>query len=177
MPSGAAVLALAGLAMLSGCSWFSFSSSKSAAASCANPVILRPLANTALFAPGAQPQPMNVAFYGILSDASAKCEVAEGTLRASLDIVVAAERGPAAKTDSVDLEYFVALTGPDQAIIGKTPFRVHVAFPGNARRAGVTDHIEEAIALGGRKVSDLTLMVGFQQTPEVVEFYRHFRGR
>jgi hypothetical protein len=176
-------LALFGVAALAGCGTVTslFSSSEPSGpppASCPSAVILRPLAQTAVFAPGAAHQPVGVAFYGILSDASAKCDPAGGGLRASLDVVIIGERGPAAgKGDGVDLQYFVAVTGPDQVILSKRSFALHIAIPANARRAGVTDHIEEMIPLAGRSVSDLSIVLGFQQSPEVVDFYKHFRGR
>jgi hypothetical protein len=90
---------------------------------------------------------------------------------------VVGERGPAAKGDSVDFQYFVAATGPDQSILGKRQFPVRIVFDTTGKRAGVTDHIEETIPLGGRKGTDLTLDLGFQQSPEVVDFYKRFRGR
>ena len=50
-------------------------------------------------------------------------------------------------------------------------------IPAQKEPYGVTDHIEETIALGSRKGTDLTVDLGFQQSPEVVEFYKRFRGR
>jgi len=180
MPRAPAMLVLAGLAVLSGCGWFSSSSAPQAppAAPCPSAAVLRPLAQTAVFAPRAARQPMGVAFYGILSDVSAKCDRGPDAIRAALDVIVIGERGPAAgKADSVDLQYFVAVTGADQAVLSKRSFAVHIAIPADARRSGVTDHIEEIIPLGGRASGDLSIVVGFQQGPEVVDFYKHFRGR
>jgi len=179
-------LMLFALAALSGCgtvsSWFSSSSPPEAkarpAAPCPSAVILRPLAQTAVFAPGAARQPMGVAFYGVLSDVDAKCETAGGAVRASLDVVVVGERGPAAaKADSVELQYFVAVTGADQSILSKRSFPLRIAIPPEAKRAGITDHIEEMIPLAGRAPGDLSIVLGFQQSPEIVDYYRHFRGR
>ncbi len=175
--------ALCGAAALSGCGWtrslFSLGSDSSAPiAVCPNTTILRPLAQTAVFAPGAARQPLGVAFYGILSDISGTCNTGPEAVRATLDLVVIGERGPAAgKADSVDLQYFVAVTGPDQAVLSKRTYPVHIAIPGDARRAGISDHIEETFALAGRSTNDLSIVIGFQQGPDVVEFYRHFRGR
>lgn len=168
---------LLGLLTLSGCGWFSPSSSKSAAEACPTAVILRPLANTAVFGSGPERRPDNVAFYGLLSDADLKCDYAAGGVRIALDTIVIGERGPAAKDDAVDLQYFVAVTGPDQTVISKKPFAVHIAFDESQKRAGVTDHIEETIPLGSQKGSDLNVLLGFQQSSEVVDFYKHFRGR
>lgn len=176
---------LLALAALSGCStvssWFSSSPAESKAlpaAPCPSAVILRPLSQTAAFAPSAARQPTGVAFYGLLSDVDAKCEALGGAVRASLDVVVIGERGPAAgKGDSVDLQYFVAVTGADQAILSKRSFAVRIAIPADAKRAGITDHIEETIPLAGRAPGDLSIVLGFQQSPEIVDFYRHYRGR
>jgi hypothetical protein len=167
---------LIGLLALSGCGMLpSFSSKPSEA--CPSAVILRPLANTAVFGPAPERRPDNVAFYGLLSEADIKCEYTGDAVRMILDVVVVGERGPAAKADSVDFQYFVAVTGPDQSILSKKPFPVRIVFDTPQKRSGVTDHIEETIPLGGRKGTDLTVNIGFQQSPEVVDFYKHFRGR
>ena len=101
-----------------------------------------------------------------------------GAVRASLDVVIIGERGPAAAGDGgLDLQYFVAVTGPDQAILSKRTLPVHIDIPADARRAGVTDHIEETIPLSAGRRANSTSCSGFQQGPEVVDFYRHFRGR
>ena len=168
---------LIGLLALSGCGWISSSSSKSTTEACPSAVILRPLANTAVFGSAEQRRPDNVAFYGLLSEANLKCEYTGDAVRMILDVVVVGERGPAAKADSVDFQYFVAVTGPDQAILSKKPFPVRIAFDTTQKRAGVTDHIEQTISLGGQKAADLNVFVGFQQSPEVVDFYKRFRGR
>lgn len=166
--------------MLAGCQYLPFSSSKpsttAVAQACPTAVILRPLSNTVEFGPGAKRGPDNATFYGLLSEASIKCERTGDTLRMKLDVIVIAERGLVAKGNTVDLNYFVAVVGPDQAILSKRPFAVRIDL-GSAKRAGVTDHIEEAIPLGGRKPGDLAVDVGFQQTPDVIEFFKHFRGR
>jgi len=172
--------ALIAAALLSGCSLFGSSSDKAEqpAASCPTAAILRPLSQTAVFAPGAAAQPMGVAFYGVLNEATAKCERAGDALRAALDVVVIGERGPAAgQAAAVDLQYFVAVTGPDQTILSKRSFPVSIPVAPGTRRSGVTDHIEETIPLGGRAPGDLNIIVGFQQPPDVIEFYKHFRGR
>ena len=158
-----------------------FSSSKTAppaAASCPSAVILQPLRQTAVFAPGAEHQPLGVAFYGILDDVSSKCDRTGDAVRLSLDVVVIGERGPAgAAVTSLDLQYFVAVTGPGQTILSKRSLPVRIALPTGERRAGITDHIVESIPLGGRAPGDLSVVLGFQQSPDAVEFYKHFRGR
>jgi hypothetical protein len=168
--------ALLGILALSGCGWFSSSSSKQSEA-CPSAVVLRPLSNTAVFGSAPERRPDNVAFYGLLSEAELECEYTGGDMKIALDAVVVGERGPAAKGDIMDLQYFVAVTAPDQSILSKRPFAARIAFEGAQKRAGITDHIEETIPLDGRKGSDLNVVLGFQQSPEVVDFYKHFRGR
>jgi hypothetical protein len=174
----ASVLALIGMSLLSGCGLFGSSGTpEKPLAACPTAAVLQPLAQTAVFAPGGAAQPLGVAFFGVLSEVEAKCERAGDALRASLDIVVIGERGPAAKGDAVDLQYFVAVTAPDQTILSKRSFPIRIAIPPGAKRAGVTEHLEETIPLGGRPAGELNLVVGFQQPPDVVEFYKRFRGR
>jgi hypothetical protein len=167
---------LIGVLALSGCGLVPSFSSKPPAA-CPGTVILRPLANTAVFGPAAQRRPDNVAFYGLVSEADIKCEYTGDAMRMTLDVVVVGERGPAGKAESVDFQYFVAVIGPDQSILDKKTFPVRIVFDTPQKRAGVTDHIEETIPLGGRKGTDLSVDLGFQQSPEVVDFYKHYRGR
>jgi hypothetical protein len=168
--------AVLGLLAVSGCSWFS-SSSRTPAQTCPSAVVLRPLSNTAVFGPAPERDPEHVAFYGLLSEVDRSCEYAGDAMHLSLDVIVIGQRGPAGKTNTVDLTYFVAVTGPDQSIISKKPFTVRIGFDPDQIRAGVTDHIEEVIPLAGHKGTDLNILVGFQQDPDVVDFYKHFRGR
>ena len=173
---------LCGLMLLSGCGWFSSDEPEKrvmvAPTACPTAAILRPLSQTAMFAPGQSRQQAGVAFYGLLSEVDAKCEPAGGAVRLKLDTVVVGERGPAAGTaGAVDLWYFVAVTGPDQAILSKRLFPIHIAIPADSKRAGVTDHIEEIIPLGGRPAGDLNVVLGFQQSTEAAEFFKTYRGR
>ncbi len=176
---GLRVAALVGLVVLSGCGWMPFSSSSNAPAqACPTTAILRPLASTAMFSKaGTGMRPTDVAFYGILSEVDAKCETSGDTLRAKLDVIIAAERAAAGRGESVDLTYFVAVVGLDQTILSKKSFAVRVPLPDTAKRGGVTDHIEELIALGGRPAADLSIVLGFQHSPQAIDFYEHFRGR
>jgi len=144
---------------------------------CPTAVVLRPLANTIVFGPGEGRRAINIAFTGRLSDVDVKCDFARGGLRATFDVIIVAERGPAARGNGVDLDYFVAVTGPDQAVLSKKNFPVHIELPANGKRAAVTDHFVETIDTGGRPAGDLTIDLGFQQSPEALEFYKNFRPR
>ena len=168
--------ALAALLPFAGCGWFG--GGKASQPVCPSAVVLQPLANTAVFAPGTtEPRPEHVAFYGLISEVDARCEVTREGVRVQLDVVVIGQRGPALHADAVDLGYFVAVVAPGARIISKRPFGVHVAFRKDAIRGGVTDHIEELIPASAGRGGDLAIDVGFQQTPQAIDFYKHFRGR
>jgi hypothetical protein len=154
-----------------------FGKSKPAERTCPAAVILRPLANTALFAPGAAPRPENVAFYGLIDEVDSRCEALQGAVRMHLKVYVIAQRGPAARGNTATFTYFVATTAPGEKILQKQPLTVSVTLPPNKLRAGVTDTFEEVLPLAGYAASALTVDLGFQQSPEVVTFYHHFRGR
>jgi hypothetical protein len=171
------LLALAGCGVFGSAKSALFGASPAADRACPAAIILQPLANTAVFAPGAAPRPENVAFYGILDEVDRSCEAVPGAVRMQLTVDVIAQRGPAAKGDSVDLTYFVAVTAPGERILQKQPFTVRVAIPPDKLRAGVADRFAEVVPLDGYQANTLTLDLGFQQGPEVVDFYHHFRGR
>jgi hypothetical protein len=179
----AALVALFGLvAPLGGCGSFHmpFFGSKAAhepVQACPVAAVLRPLASTAVFGVSADRRPINVAYYGILSDVSATCTMTGTTLHAALDIVVAAERAPASSGNGVDLNYFVAVAGANNQILSKNPMAIRVPVQAGVKRGGVTDHVEIAFDTGGRPTADLNIVVGFQQSPEAIEFYKNFRGR
>jgi hypothetical protein len=178
LPLAVLATALSILATLTGCGHMPFSHSEDTAAACPAAVVLKPLAQTAVFnAPGMAMRPTDVMYYGILSEIDAKCSTSGDTLQASLDVIIAAERGPATKGDSVDLTYFIAVVGPGDQILGKKSYGVRVDVPQNTKRAGVTDHIDAQIPLGGQAPGSLRIVAGFQQTPQDVDFYQHFRGR
>src|SRR6266446_75611 len=96
-PRAAPSAVLICLLALSGCGWIGSSSASKSSEACPGTVILRPLANTAVFGPAPERRPDNVSFYGLLSEAEAKCMYSGDAMRLILDVVVVAERGPAAK--------------------------------------------------------------------------------
>ena len=131
-----------------------------------------------MFAPGAARQPTGVAFYGILSDVDSTCTQSGDAVLVKLDAVIIGERGPASgAATGVDLQYFVAATGPDDTILSKRTLPVQIAIPAGTRRAGITDRVEEWVSLGGRSPGEVSVVLGFQQSPEIVQFYKNFRGR
>jgi hypothetical protein len=180
LPPPALAAAFVCVATLSGCGHVPFigSSGDESAAACPAAAVLKPLSQTAIFTrPDLGMRPTDVVYYGILSEVDAKCSTNGDTLHASLDVVIAAERGPATRGDSVDLTYFLAVVGPGENVLSKTSYGVRVEVPHDAKRGGINDHFETNIPLGGQAPGALQIVAGFQQSPQVVDFYQHFRGR
>lgn len=169
---------LVSVTALTGCGHLPFSNSDESAAACPAAIVLKPLAQTAVFNKADMAvRPTDVMYYGILSEIDAKCATNGDTLQVSLDVILAAERGPATKGDSVDFTYFIAVLGPGDQLMGKKSYGVRIGVPQTSKRAGVTDHIQAEIPLGGQAPGALRIAAGFQQTPQDVVFYEHFRGR
>jgi hypothetical protein len=178
LPLAVLAAALSTLATLTGCGHLPFSKSDESAAACPAAVVLKPISQAATFNTAEMgARPTDVMYYGILSEVDAKCSTSGDTLQASLDVILAAERGPATKGDSVDFTYFIAVVGPGDQILGKKTYGIRINVPQTSKRAGVTDHIDASIPLGGQAPGALRIVAGFQQTPQVVDFYQHFRGR
>ena len=175
-------LALSGLAALSGCSMFLLLVLRTrggARRACPTVAVLRSLSQTAVFAPGAERKPAGVAFYGILSDVESKCTRSGDAVLVTLDTVVIGERGPASGgATSVDLQYFIAATDRTRRYDSQ---QAHAAGADSDSRRGAPcrDHrpCPGVGVIWRPPPGDVRVVLGFQQTPEVVQFYKNFRGR
>lgn len=97
-----------------------------------------------------------------------------GTLTMTIGLLIAAERGPADADRKARFEYFVTLVDRDRRPIQKTVFPVTVDFPGNVTRATAEEFpIDLKIPLQAKQTgADFVVFVGFQLSPEQVEFNR-----
>jgi hypothetical protein len=98
----------------------------------------------------------------------------------NVDMVVRVEfiasRGPADQQRRAPLTYFVAVARTDQTILGRASFDTLVEFPGNVTRAAVAEELEQEIPLKqGESWRSIIVWVGFELTPEQLEFNRQQR--
>ena len=94
-------------------------------------------------------------------------------LKTRLELRIAVSRGPAAPGPVVDLAYFVAIIGPDQAILAKQVFRSPIEFAANRRQAGALEETAQSIPLqDGQTGSDFEILVGFQLNAEQLDYNR-----
>ena len=95
-----------------------------------------------------------------------------------LNILIIAERGPAAEQDRVEVPYFAAVTNAARHILAKELFTVVLEFPGNAVRAQMVEELAQTIPFPpGADVSAYRSFVGLQLTPGQLEDLRREGGR
>jgi hypothetical protein len=101
------------------------------------------------------------------------CEYGDKGVTVNLNLVLGAERGPAARDTQGAYQYFVAITDPAGRIIGKQQFDTTIAFSPNVGKGGSTEELVQQIPLAqGSSAAGYGIVVGFQLTPEQLAFNR-----
>lgn len=118
----------------------------------------------------------NVGFTGEILGVRSLCSYyGERPIIANLEIDMGFGRGPAARGDTHTYEYFVAVTRRDLAVIRKEVFPIVVEFRPGQDRVYLTEEIE-AISIPraeeGTSGANFEIIVGFELTPEQIEFNR-----
>lgn len=101
-------------------------------------------------------------------------ETDSGTLIVDVSPVIAAEMGPANKTDSATLPYFVVVTDPEKKILYREPLDLDVSFKGNRTQLVVIappTFIELPITTEIRN-DYYRIYAGFELTKEQVQYNR-----
>lgn len=115
----------------------------------------------------------DVAFEAELLDVSGTCGYDDDLIDVETLVKFVASRGPADQARRADFKYFVAIATRDKRIVGREVFESTIEFPGNQTRAGVVEELEQQIPLSAGKAGpDYVIYVGFELTPEEVEFNR-----
>jgi hypothetical protein len=121
----------------------------------------------------------NIEFTGEMQGARGLCRyVDDDPITMSIDIEMAFGRGPAATSDRQTYRYWVAVTRRGIAPIEKAYFDVDVRFPRGEAVVTRRESIERIVI--PRATPDLSgenfeILVGFELTPEQVEFNRDGR--
>jgi hypothetical protein len=115
---------------------------------------------------------------GQIVDAAVDCSYDRRGVDVALQVAISATRGPADRSRTASFDYFVAVTDPQRNILAKEVFRVDFRFPVNQERVGTVEEIEPRIPLKARADGvDYQIVVGFQLTPEEIEWNRRQRPR
>lgn len=164
------LLALAG-ATLVGCS------TARDEGSCPRLAILDDLNRVTKFREGPGRDLTDVAYTARLTKADGFCTAEKSGVKVEMKVSVVVERGPAATGNAVDLQYFVAIADANRRVLAKEVFPTRIPFDGNQRLAGSSEEIEERIPLPrGADPSDYSIVVGFQLTPDEIEYNRQRGG-
>lgn len=120
----------------------------------------------------------DVTAQGQIVDVAVACDYDRRGVDVALQVAIAAVRGPADRSRVAEFDYFVAVADPQRNILAKEVFRVGFRFPQNEQRVGTVEEIEPRIPLKARADGvDYQIVVGFQLTPEEIEWNRTQRPR
>ncbi len=118
--------------------------------------------------------PGNVGFTGEIEGVNAACSYrADEPITVDISMLFRLGRGPNAATDGNNYRYWVAVTERDTAVLTKQYFDLPVNFGGADR----TDATEEKTLVIPRARQDISgsnfeILIGFDVTPEMVDFNR-----
>lgn len=138
------------------------------------------------FASGRRQDLTDLDYEARFADLLSRCEYvgdsADGkrTLIVAVAPVITATRGPANENHEARVDYFVTVVDRAHTILNKQIFTLNVGFPGNRTRVVVKDDdppITVDIPLAeGTDGRGYGIIVGFQLTPEELEYNRRRRG-
>jgi hypothetical protein len=106
------------------------------------------------------------------------CEYGDKAVTVNLNLLLGAERGPAARDAQGAYQYFVAITDPAGRIIGKQQFDTTIGFSPNVGKGTSVEELVQQIPLAqGSSAAGYGILVGFQLTPEQLAFNRDPKKR
>lgn len=96
----------------------------------------------------------------------------------NFQIAITADRGPADRTRAADFEYWVAIVDPDKKILTRQTFKLHFDFTDLNHVGTVVADLAPRIPLADiMKAPDYQIIVGFQLTPQELEWNRSQRAK
>jgi hypothetical protein len=126
---------------------------------------------------GGGKDPTNVLFEAEIADLAGSCIYDDTEISVEMLIQIVAGRGPAATDDDAKVSYFVAVTRTDKTILARQAFDAVIELPGNQTRNEIIEEIEQIIPIPeGGSGGNLVIVVGFEMTPDELEFNRQ-QGR
>ncbi len=171
---GSRVAAVALVALLSGCSWFS----KKDERACPRLEIVGDLSRVAKFQQGPGRDLSNLLYAARFDDVKVSCKYDKTGVTIDMTVSLVGERGRAGdKIPKADVTYLVAIMDGKRSIIREERFTSSFDFSEN-RVAAINDELVERIPLPPTAPgSDHTLILGFQLSPEEIDFNEKNRLR
>lgn len=134
------------------------------------------------YRPGPGRDITDIRFEAELKEFTGECEyIGKKGVYSSVNVVLKVgfdiTRGAAEKSSLIDVSYFIAMPEFYPKPAGRNIFRVRVAFPDNGNAVKILDEeVEISIPLSGsRKGPGSKIYIGFQLTPDQIEFNRRER--
>jgi hypothetical protein len=150
---------------------------------CPTIVIVQELASLTQFKPGEGRDLTDVVLEGKITGFDGFCEtdldkdIAQA-VEVELRVVFTAARGPANTDRKGSYSYFVALADREGDTVQKHVFDSTVEFPGNRNRVAPFEELTLKVPLKpGESGANYTVYVGFQLTPEQLDYNRTSRTR
>jgi hypothetical protein len=156
-----ALLAL--LLLVSSCSWFR----KESPRACPRLGVVADTAELTRYRPGSGRDITDQLFTARIGDVAGNCRLDKASANVDMKVSILAERGAAmTEAGGAELEYFVAVTAPDDQILAKETFRTRLDFAGR-NRTGIAEELSQRIPLpADSDPGAYSVLVGFQLTPE-----------
>jgi hypothetical protein len=145
---------------------------------CPSIVIVQQLADVTQFLPGEGRDLTDVILQGKVTGFNGFCETERDDGVASevtvdLRVLFAFSRGPANTDRKGSFSYFVAIVDREDAPMQKHVFDSDVTFAGNKSRVAAYEELSLTIPMrAGENGGDYSVLVGFQLTPDQVEYNR-----
>lgn len=152
--------------------------SAASAPPCPNIIIVKDTSELTAFRPGPGRDLTDVVFDAKLGRYAGDCETSlekdrTGTVSVDLKLFFEATRGPANDTREGKFSYYVAVAKRGGEILAKKVFDAGLKFEGNRNRVGVMQELSQEIPLHKDQLGeDFDIYVGFQLTPEQLQFNR-----
>jgi hypothetical protein len=167
-------LATVGLVvLLAGCSLLE----KKDTRACPRVEIVSDLSRLVKFRPGPTRDLNDVLYNARFDDVKTGCTYDKTGVSVEMTVSLRGERGRAGLTLPIaDVTYFVAITDRNQNIVAKQTFTSQFTFPDKGM-AAINDDLTQRIPLAPTTpATDHTLILGFQLTPEEIDFNAKNRG-
>ncbi len=153
------------------------------APACPNIVIVKDTAELTAFRPGAGRDLTDVVLDARIDQFDGSCETdlkpeRIGKVIVDLQLFFEAIRGPADNTREGKFSYYVAIGNRNGKILAKKVFSTEFEFEGNRNRISAAEELTQEIPLSsGDLGEDFDIFVGFQLSPEQLDYNRTKRAR
>lgn len=165
-------LPAAALLTVAACSSLSPPTTQELALACPRISIVRDLKSTTQFRPGAGRDASDVVARGEIVDYAGNCEYGKDGVTVNLDLLLAAEKGPAMTGNQASFKYFVAVARPEENTpAAKEVFETPLVFPAGEARTAVKEQLTPHIPLPpDTNAKGWSVLIGFQLTDDEVKY-------